>query len=315
MRRRLLALSVILALASAQAMEFVEDPATSGVITLHDGNGKVFSYNFGEKLPAGVDSKFIRSSFLHPIWDLNGNILTDNFPKDHFHHHGVFWGWPIVKTRGVTTDNWMHGNPSLRPHFVRWVTKTANEKLAVLTMENRWLLDEKEEVVRELVTIQTHPIQNNSRAIDVQIKLEAVGGPLTLQGSQEGKKGYGGLSYRAASALKGARISTDTGIKSKDIMMERARWSDLTTTQTGIAIFIAPDHPDYPPFSFARNSYTGFLNPSWPGLDSTELLPGKPVTLRYRLYIHQGNLPIENIQAAYDDYVRQFESPPAQSLL
>jgi len=305
MLKHTLVLSVLFSLATVQAMEFVEDPDTSGVVTLNDDSSKVFSYNYGEKLPAGVDSKFTRSSFLHPIWDLNGNVLTDNFPRDHYHHHGVFWGWPIVKTRGVTTDNWMHGTPSLRPHFVRWINKTANESSAILTLENRWLLDEKEEVARELVTIQTHPVTNSSRAIDVQIKLEAVGGPLTLQGSQEAKKGYGGFSFRAAPSLRGARISTDTGIKSKDIMMERARWSDLTTSQTGIAIFVAPSHPGYPPYSFARNSYTGFLNPSWPGLASTELLPGKPVTLRYRLYIHRGSLPVEDILDAYDQYVQQ----------
>jgi hypothetical protein len=28
--------------------------------------------------------------------NVNGNILTEDFPKDHLHHRGVFWAWHQV---------------------------------------------------------------------------------------------------------------------------------------------------------------------------------------------------------------------------
>ena len=57
-------------------------------------------YNHGvitdEKVPA-KDARRSRACYIHPLWGLNGEVLTDDFPKDHYHHHGVFWAWPHVE--------------------------------------------------------------------------------------------------------------------------------------------------------------------------------------------------------------------------
>ncbi len=298
----LLSFGVLLLACPLNAIEFVEDPATTGVVTVRDGMTNVLSYNFGDQLMAGVDPKYTRSSYIHPLYSLDGEPLTDDFPADHHHHHGIFWAWPVVKARGEKTQNWHPHVPSLRHHMVRWTKETSGTATAILAIENRWLLNEKEEVAQEKVTLLIHPKENDSRAIDVVIKLEAVGGPLTLEGTSEGNKGYGGFCFRGAPDFKGAKILTDTGTQEKDVVDESQKWVDLSTDKHGMAIFSSPDHPDYPPKWMARNSYAGFMNVSWPGLSTRVLEPGKPVTLRYRLYVHSGPAEPAALQQAYENY-------------
>jgi hypothetical protein len=72
----------------------------------------VFVYNYGvitdEKIPAS-ETRRSRACYIHPLWGLNGEVLTDDFPKDHYHHHGVFWAWPHVEVGSEMHDLWMRG--------------------------------------------------------------------------------------------------------------------------------------------------------------------------------------------------------------
>ena len=57
-----------------------------------DQDKPVLAYNYGtitgENVPEN-DGRRRRGCYLHPIWGLDGEILTDDFPKDHYHHHGA----------------------------------------------------------------------------------------------------------------------------------------------------------------------------------------------------------------------------------
>jgi hypothetical protein len=69
----------------------------------------VFVYNHGmvtnERVPA-KDARRSRGCYIHPLWGLNGEVLTDDFPADHYHHHGVFWAWPHVEIGREKFDLW-----------------------------------------------------------------------------------------------------------------------------------------------------------------------------------------------------------------
>ncbi len=279
------------------------DDAAKGSLTIVENTSPVLSLRYGDQLPTGVDPKYVRSCYIHPLWSLDGQLLTDDFPKDHPHHHGVFWAWPVVKVRDQETQNWHPHQPPLRHHFVRWSEKAADDTGATVTMENRWVLDEKEEVAREEVRIQVHPAQDSARAIDVTITIEAVGGPLTLQGTHEGKKGYGGFCWRASPEFSGATITTDAGVSKKDFVNQMQWWVDLSTTNSGVAIFPGTMYPELPPNWMARNSYAGFVNISWPGLQPVTLQAGEEITLRHRLYVHEGRADREAIEKVYRSYL------------
>jgi hypothetical protein len=46
----------------------------------------------------------------------------------------------------------------------------------------------------------------------------------------------------------------------------------------------------------------GLLNPAWPGVTPVTLKPGEPLVLRYRLWIHRGDVAAGGVQQAYDAY-------------
>jgi hypothetical protein len=282
-------------------MEFVENTA-KGTLTITDGGAPVLAYRFGDQLKPGVDLSQTHSCYIHPLFSLDGRELTDDFPSDHVHHHGLFWGWPLVKTRGQTTSNWEVRSPSLRQHLVGWLKRGEEGGLAVLSVENAWRLAGGEVVAKEIVTIRVHPADAAGRAIDLELMIVAVGAPLVLQGTPVEKKGYGGLCFRSSPLLKGGAMTTDRGRLEADAVDKRFKWVDISTGELGLAIFVPPDHPGAPLHWLVRNSYAGIINPSWPGLKPVTLPPGQPVELRYRVYVHRGDAAAGKVANAYELY-------------
>ncbi|HUU38681.1 MAG TPA: DUF6807 family protein [Candidatus Desulfaltia sp.] len=305
-----------LAMAASAQIAFVEDPA-KGTLTVRDGQTEVLTYRFSDELKPGLDPKYTQSCYIHPLFSLDGRALTDDFPADHFHHHGLFWVWPVVRTRGVTTGSWEPKTPPLRKHFVRWLKREAVNEAFVLSFENVWKLDEKEIVAKEIVTLRIHPADRLGRAIDLTLKVEAVGGPLELQGTPDQNKGYGGLALRGALMLTGATMTTDKGVNKEESVNTPYLWADLSTAELGVAIFVSPDHPGFPVHWLIRNTYGGFFNASWPGLTAVVLKPGEPVILRYKIYVHRGDAEAGEVSAAHRRYLeeRSSKSHPLSSIL
>ncbi len=301
----ILTISLSFILASPQ-IKFIED-SEKGMLTIRDSQSDILTYCFGDQLQEGLDPRHTRSCYIHPLFSLDGQVLTDDFPNDHLHHHGVFWTWPIVKTRGQNTQTWHPHTPSLRQHFVRWLERKVEKDTATLVVENVWKLNGEDVVAKETVSLKAHPANDLGRAIDLEIEIQAVGGPLVLQGAQDQKKGYGGLCLRGAPMFKGAVMTTDKGLLKKDSTNVAFRWADLSTENLGVAIFVSPRHPDFPVPWLIRNSYAGVLNASWPGLKPAVLQPEMPVTLSYRLYIHRGDAAAGRVRQAYEQYISMLQ--------
>lgn len=293
----------------ASRLSFVEGRA--GTLTVLDGDRKVLTYVYGDQLPAGVDARYARSCYIHPLYSLDGEVLTEDFPRDHFHHHGLFWAWPEVRVRGVATSNWEPRQPPLRQRFVKWAERTVTEAGARLVVENVWTLGGAEDVAEETVSIVVHGASRFGRAIDVEIALRPAGGPIALRGAPEDGKGYSGLCFRGRSGegwdirvFKGAAMTTDQGPLAADSAGAPFRWADLSAPgRGGVTIFVSPRHPGFPLAWLIRNSYAGILNPCWPGLEGAVLAPDVPVALRYRLYVHRGSAVEGRVAAAYAAYL------------
>lgn len=298
-------ISVGMACSMALAQMTITEDGKKGTVTIHDGEMNVLTYRFGNQLKEGVDPEQTRSCYIHPLFSLEGELLTDDFPADHLHHHGLFWTWPVIRTRGQETQTWHPAN--LRQYFQRWLKREVHESGATLSVENAWKLDGQEVVAREVVTLDVSPTDALGRTIDLELSLEAIGGPLELRGTSDQNKGYGGLTLRGAPVFKGMPIRTDRGEYSGEPNNVTLRWADLSTEKAGVAIFVSLDHPGFPTTWVLRTSYAGLLNVSWPGLKSALLPPGKPITLRYRLYIHRGNITAAHIQQVYQQYLSGYK--------
>src|SRR4029453_5555034 len=104
-----------------------------------------------------------RSSYLHPLYGLDGEVLTDDFPKDHDYHRGLYWAWPHIKMGEQEYDLWsLRG---IRSGFRRSLPEETKSGRAVVSAENVWVAGGKE-LLLETMRIEVHPASAQSRALD-----------------------------------------------------------------------------------------------------------------------------------------------------
>ena len=78
-----------------------------GALTISVENRNLLRYWYTTVYPpAGVDSSFKRSGFIHPLWTPNGQELTRIQAPDHYHHYGIWNPWTHVLFEGDTVDFW-----------------------------------------------------------------------------------------------------------------------------------------------------------------------------------------------------------------
>ncbi|MFA6563998.1 MAG: DUF6807 family protein [Verrucomicrobiia bacterium] len=274
-----------------------------GKLELTEAGKPVLVFNHGLQLKEGVKEQFRRADYFHPIYDLDGVIITEDFPKDHFHHRGLFWGWPEVTVGVKTYDPW--ACVGIQQRFKRWLARETKADCAVLGVENGWFLGD-ESVIRETVEARVHRRSDTGRALDVTVTLEAEKEPVNMRGRHDGNKGYGGFTLRVA-PRRDASVSLPTGRIEKDAVQVKALWADYSAkfgtgeAVSGVAIFDHPKNPTHPTTWMTR--YYGVLNPTWPALQTAKLEPGRPVTLRYRLWIHRGDCTVGKVAQTHAEWM------------
>ena len=100
--------------AFAQSLRISE---TDSLITVRLRDGVVVSYNkVSPPAPRGMDSVYERSGCLHPVNSPRGRTVTQMFPVDHPHQHGVFSAWVDTTYDGESVDFWnLGGRHGARP--------------------------------------------------------------------------------------------------------------------------------------------------------------------------------------------------------
>ena len=88
----------------------------------------------------------------------------NDFPKDHFHHRGLFWAWPHVRVGGEHHDLWMLQGIAHR--FEKWIEREADATGATLAAENGWYVGERR-VMREEGRLRAWPSGRDSQALEV----------------------------------------------------------------------------------------------------------------------------------------------------
>ena len=279
-----------------------------GRLKLMEGEQPVLAYNYGMQLPEGMPEEFRRSSYIHPIWDLKGTVVTDDFPEDHLHHRGLSWMWPRVFVGGKEFDLWaLRGMEQV---FDKWLLQDTGPACSTIGVKNHWeVMEDGRNVVDEWVWVRAFRAGQHGRAIDVRITLEARE-PLEIAGRGTDNKGYGGFSLRFG-PRDATTIRSSDGRETEDSDHKRLPWADesgqfsKSDAYSGAAIFQHRSHPDFPAQWTLR--HYGFLGVAWPGNDRMALQPGEPVTLRYRIWIHRGDAEAGRVAEAYE----AFRSMPA----
>ncbi len=285
---------------------------TDQSLALFEGRRPVFVYNHGViQPPTGVPADRARSTYVHPLYGLDGEVLTDDFPKDHYHHRGLFWAWPHVRIGDQHYDLWML--KGIEQRFVRWLAQEARADGATLGVEDGWFVGNRK-VLQEQVWFRTSPSSQNERVLDVELTWAPIDTPLTLEGA-EGKS-YGGLTLRFAPRTSTV-ITTPLGQGEKDLSITRFPWADLSARfagpeqASGAAIFVAANHPDFPPEWLTR--HYGVLCLGWPGVKPKTFQPGEIIRCRYRVWIHRGAADVEKVSQAYRGYEQSLQDESERS--
>jgi hypothetical protein len=250
-----------------------------GRMELRENGNPVLVYNYAPQLRDGAPENRRRCCYIFPLYSPAGVSMLDDFPKDHWHHRGLFWAWPVVETGGKTYDLWM--NLTVQPH----TAKPPVIRGASLEASNTWQVEGKD-IVRESLRIAAHPTRASSREVEVELTLEALSDPVTLRGSREAGKSYGGFSARFG-ARENTVLRADGQTLVKDEDLNPRGWAELEGVYGGkrVRLRITPDRTNTgAPYQWCLRNY-GFAGASFPGRTATEdgytLQPGKPVTLRF----------------------------------
>lgn len=269
-------------------------------LTVLDGDNPVLAFNTAPvPPPAGVDAqRFTRSGYIHPLYSPGGAIVTEDFPKDHYHHRGVFWAWPNCHVNGRKLNVWELDTG--RAVFDAWMETSVRDDTVRLQEHSLWKFDDDGSApIDEQVTMIVHPAKQRQRPIDFELMFKNIAGSdVSFQGSAAsagaagaGAKGYGGFCFRPDANNKPFAFTAQDGVIPEDRMAHQTPWADIswgTTDKRGVAIVQHPSNPGYPHPGWIIRHY-GFLGASWPHNDPYTLKPGESFTLRYRLIVHEGD--------------------------
>ena len=252
-----------------------------GRLELRENNKPVIAYNYGMQLRNGAPEIKRRSGYVHPVWAPDGTIVTDDFPRDHWHHRGIFWAWPVIDYDGRKYDMWTLTG-GIQARHEKWLEKKDGRD-ARIGAENGWYVGE-DRIAKETVRLTVEPLKGAERRMHYEIALEAVK-PFHLAGMQDGK-GYGGFNVRFAPRT-GTVVRTDKGVEAKDTDLVPHPWAELEATYEGkrsrLRIESDATNPGHPQ-GWCLRSY-GFLGANHPGLTPIRMEPGKPLRLRYTVTV------------------------------
>jgi Methane oxygenase PmoA len=296
-------------------------------LTFQNGDHNLLRYWFATvDPPAGVDSHFRRSGFIHPLWTPHGQSLTRIQPPDHRHHYGIWNPWTHVLFENDTVDFWNLGSKKGFVRFSKFISINNGPVYSEFKALHEHVVLKKaggEKIaMNELQTVRVYrPADHDDYYyVDIISQLNcATQSPVLLLAYR-----YGGLGWRATEVWNkdNSQVITSEGNDRKTADGSKARWCIVEGSLDSIApgrygdyggavMLSAPgnyNHPEplriWPENSNNRGDLFANFDPT---KDRDWLLePGKTYTLRYRLVVFNGKFSKDQAESAW----RNFAMPP-----
>lgn len=279
-----------------QSLKFEKN--SEGIRLLEDGQPRFF-YQTATK---SKDGKYPRANYIHPLYGLNGEVLTEDFPEDHLHHHGVFWAWHQLYAEGERVgDPWISEGISWE---VRKTSTRAKRGTARIKADVRWLqLPGNKPIVKENLVISYERLDDDVYALTFDIELTALVDGVEIGGSED-DKGYGGFSPRFMLPEDVKFNSTTGAVTPHNLPVQAGPWMNLTGSfdtssggSSGIVIMGEPEKlPSYK--GWILRSQRSMQNVAFPGREPIAIEKGESLTFRNQILVHQ-DLTTEQIQRYY----------------
>ena len=273
-----------------------------------DGDARVLFYQAERK--ALPDGRAARSNYFHPLYGLDGQVLTEDFPTDHIHHRGIFWAWHQVRIGGTTVqDQWVNRDSFWTVQDARIDTDSSSASLALRVVWESPLFTDaagrRRPFVEERSVTRVHRTEGGMRKIDFHQQLVALVDGVEIGGSEDAK-GYGGFSFRVVMPSD-IRFTAAQGLVTPiENAVSPSPWMDVSGSyqpsgRSGLTVLTHPSTTGFPQPWILR-ARASMQNAVYPGRQPAALQRDRPLILRYRLVLHRGELAaaeIERLQAAY----------------
>ncbi len=285
--------------AFSQKLEFKEEK--DGMLLLEDDQPRYFY----QSLTKSKNGQYPRANYVHPLYGLQGEILTEDFPDDHLHHRGIFWSWHQLYAEGIRIgDPWLSEG-------ICWDVQNINTEvkgdLAKLKSEIIWRENSSEKaILKENLLITYKRINKDVYTLTFEIQLTALVDGIAIGGSED-EKGYGGFSPRIKLPEDVIFNSTSGKVEPHNLPVQAGPWMNLTgkfdpssSKTSGIVIMGEPDElPNYQ--GWILRSANSMQNMAFPGRNPVSIEKGESINFRNQILVHR-NLNIKKVEEYYQEF-------------
>lgn len=296
----------------------VKATADERLLRVTSGAQKILDFRLKRELPEpGIKEAFKRAGYMHPVYSPAGHIVTDDYPSDHYHQHGIMFAWTKTEFEGRHPDFWNMGTGSASVEFDGIGNSWSGPLHAGFTARLRYVdlsAPKPTDVLNEVWLVRAYELRSGQKPytmFDIVSTQQTAGrSPLLLPDYR-----YGGIAVRGHRNWRKKDSVMFLTSEGKDRITgdnTRARWcaifGEVDGAVAGIAAlghpgnFRAPQpvriHPDDPYFNFSPSK-----------LGDWRIDPGVPYVSRYRFVAFDGPAEPAELDRLWNDYAE----PPKAS--
>jgi hypothetical protein len=280
---------------------------TGKAIRLSENGKPVLVYN---NTPNSLNGRYVCNNYIHPLYDPDGNVLTEEFPADHPYHRGVFWAWHQLYADGVRLgDGWTNDSISQDVSIVKIEKEKQKVSFYLRVSWKSSVFNESKPFMEEKTVITVHSLESSVRKIDFDIALRGLVKGLQIGGSAD-PKGYGGLCVRLRTPDSLLFTSVNGRVKPQEMQIAAGPWMDISAPfgeggkVSGVTILCSPSMQDYPENWILRQKGS-MQNVVFPGNGRINVPEDRQVKLKYRIIVHGGDATATDIKSLMQEYQDQ----------
>jgi hypothetical protein len=274
-------------------------------VTVRFAGKEIFRYNGGVvPAPEGIDPAHNSSGYLHPVWTPSGRMVSNDLPRLHPHHHGIWFCWRTGEFEGRKLNAFAPLEKLGRMEVVKVDEAASGPVFGGFRARQRLLdLQASKPALEDEWRVRAYALDRVFLFDIDSTQTCATASPYTVM-----KNYYGGLGFRGSSeweGKEGVTFLTSEGKTRLDGNGAAARWVAMNGRIGGKdagfgllchpSTFRAPQptriHPSEPFFCWVPGAESEF-----------RIEPGKPVVSRYRFVVADRALGAAEMNSWWDAY-------------